>query len=377
MTAQETEQLAKTKESEVDAAPPEASADEQLPLAEFTPGVTDLWAVGAEQGYDHLMRVAEVFANSEMVPVRYRGPKKVNDCAIVIAMALKHQADILGFMQNVYVVHGTPGMEAKLAIALANMSGVWKAPIAYKMTGEKGTPERTCTAWAHDSKSNEYCEMDCSLDDANKQGWTKPVPLKGGGTMLSKWVIMPEMMLRYRAAMNLMRLYHPEVLFGMKTIQELDDIGPRDVEVEAVSETAQAIADKVEASRKELPKPAEEDETPIAEAMEGATKVVETEPAPKKAPPANGSGKQSTLLDQPKTEPPKDPPSSQGLDELVAAGKESMSDSEMREHRKVVIAKYEDLLTATDAASVDLNTTRTSTVLEECVRLNEVLKERH
>jgi hypothetical protein len=44
----------------------------------------------------------------------------------------------------------------------------------------------------------------------------------------SKWKTMPDVMLRYRAASFFGRLYAPEVLNGMKTVEEIEDIGPEE-----------------------------------------------------------------------------------------------------------------------------------------------------
>jgi len=379
-----TEQLTKMQ---ADAAPPEAPAQKELALAEFTPGVTDMWAVGAEKGYEHLMKVADVFSHSGLVPDRYRCTCRkrgedcdcgaTNDCAIVIAMALKHRADILGFMQKVYVVYGTPGMESQLAVALANTSGVWTAPIAYKMTGTEGEMDRKCTAWAIDRKSMERCERSCSMEDANKSGWTKPVKLKGGGTMPSKWVTMSEDMLRYRAAMKLMRTYHPEILLGMNTVDELHEIGPRDIEIQVLDERKQAIAAKVGAAQRQIAAPrTEEDEKPISEVMADSAKVVETEPAPAAKEPPAANGKQESLLEQPKTEASEPHSSSLSIEDLLAADMSAMNDGQMREHRQAVVAHYRDLCEGAGESPKDPTTTRTSTLVGECKRLLEVLKQR-
>jgi len=45
----------------------------------------------------------------------------------------------------------------------------------------------------------------------------------------SKWKTMPDLMLRYRSASFLGKLYAPECLMGMQTVEELHDISPRQV----------------------------------------------------------------------------------------------------------------------------------------------------
>lgn len=363
-------------------------------IVQSAPGVTDMWAVGAEKGYEHLLKVADIFSHSGLVPERYRCKCKkygeectcgaVNDCAIVIAMALKHRADILGFMQKVYVVYGTPGMEAQLAIALANTSGVWKGPIGYKWSRTAEKNALKCTAWAIDAKSGEPCERSCSMEDAERMGWTAPVKLKGGGTMPSKWITMPEDMLVYRSSMKLMRTYHPEVLLGMSTVEEIREIGPRDVEIQVIDETKAAIASKVDNARRGLAAPPPEDEKPIAEVMKEASRL-ETDSKTKatkeakpesettsEAPAANG--KQASLLEKPKTNGnPEGAPV--GIKELLAADLSSMSDGEMREHRIQLVPQYQDLCAAAGKEPMEVKTTRTTVLMDECRTILEELKQ--
>ena len=51
---------------------------------------------------------------------------------------------------------------------------------------------------------------------ADAEGWTK----KNG----SKWKTMPELMLSYRAATFFGRMYCPDLLMGMQTADEVEDI---------------------------------------------------------------------------------------------------------------------------------------------------------
>jgi hypothetical protein len=53
----------------------------------------------------------------------------------------------------------------------------------------------------------------------------------------SKWITMPELMLKYRAAAFFGRLYAPEVLMGMQTTEEIVDITPlQPASVDAINE---------------------------------------------------------------------------------------------------------------------------------------------
>jgi uncharacterized protein YbbK (DUF523 family) len=72
---------------------------------------------------------------------------------------------------------------------------------------------------------------------ANKEGWTK----KSG----TKWLTMPNQMLRYRAAAFWQRVYCPEISMGLLTTEEAEDIS-----VDTTSAQADAARAKAEEMRR-------------------------------------------------------------------------------------------------------------------------------
>jgi hypothetical protein len=125
-------------------------------------------------------------------------------------------------MQNLYIVHGKPGWSAQFIIAAINSTGKF-SPLRFAVTGEGD--DKGCIAWATENATKERLESPrVSIDMARKEGWLD----KAG----SKWKTMPELMLRYRAATFFGRLYAPEVLMGMKTVEEIVDITPPEEEIQ-------------------------------------------------------------------------------------------------------------------------------------------------
>lgn len=160
--------------------------------------------------FEQAYRIARLFASSQLVPEIFR--EKPADIFVLLQMAMRMKADPMTVIQNTYIVHGKPGIEAKLAIALCNNSGKFKGPIRWKFNSDK----TVCTATAIDRETGEACEAECSLAMASAEKWDS----KPG----SKWKTMPQLMLQYRSAMFLIRLYAPEVLLGMQSTEELTDI---------------------------------------------------------------------------------------------------------------------------------------------------------
>lgn len=165
--------------------------------------------------FEQLQRCAKLFSSSDLVPEQFRG--KVANCFIGLQMALRLGVEPFMFLQNCYIVHGKPGIESKLAIALANSRGVFRGGIRYEMFGEGKT--RGCIAYGTHAKTGDRCEATCDMALATAEGWTK----KSG----SKWLTMPELMLKYRAAMFLIRTHCPEVIMGLQSVEELADIEER------------------------------------------------------------------------------------------------------------------------------------------------------
>jgi hypothetical protein len=130
-------------------------------------------------------------------------------------MSQRMQASPLAVMQNLYIVHGKPSWSSQFIIAAVNATGKF-SPLRFVLTGEGD--DKTCIAWAEEKETKERLESPpISIGMAKAEGWYQK---KG-----SKWQTMPDLMLRYRTATLFGRLYAPEVLMGMKTYEEAEDIG--------------------------------------------------------------------------------------------------------------------------------------------------------
>lgn len=165
--------------------------------------------------FEQAYRVARLFSASKFVPEAYQGSPE--NCFVALQMATRLRVDPMMFMQKTYIVHNKPGMEATLAIALINARGPFTGPIQWRLDGSG--MDRTCIAYAKHKITGEVCEAECSMQMAKAEGWLD----KAG----SKWKTLPDLMLRYRSASFLARLYAPECLMGLLTVDELDDVTPK------------------------------------------------------------------------------------------------------------------------------------------------------
>ena len=185
-----------------------AVADAPRPVATVRTGFDTL------EGFELMQRVAKMFSSSDLVPQQYRG--NAANCIIALDMANRIGANPLLAMQNLYVVHGTPGWSSKFLIATVNACGRFTS-LRYEWRGEPGQPEYGCRAWAIERETGERLEgIWVTWKMVNAEGWSK----KSG----SKWLTMPDQMFVYRAAAFWQRAYAPELAMGLQTVEDLDDV---------------------------------------------------------------------------------------------------------------------------------------------------------
>lgn len=181
--------------------------------------------------YEHIQRIAAVYCRSNMIPAHFRG--KIEDVFVVCQMAFRMQVDPLMMLQNTYVVSGKPGIAGQMAIALVNASGAFRGRIKFRYEGQGMT--RSCVAWAIDKQTGETLECRVDMQIAVAEGWTKN----------NKWKSMPDQMLAYRSGAWFARLYCPDALFGMSTIDELEDMGMINVTPKAENNEKAAELDAI------------------------------------------------------------------------------------------------------------------------------------
>lgn len=164
------------------------------------------------QAFALLQRQATLLANSTLVPKDFQG--NIANCSIGLEIANRLRASAFMVIQNIDIIHGRPSFRATFLIAMVNASGRF-TPLQFRMEGDKAN--RSCVAHCKDATTGEVIEgPEVSMAMAKAEGWST----KNG----SKWIAMPELMLRYRAAAFFARLYAPDITLGMQTAEELRDV---------------------------------------------------------------------------------------------------------------------------------------------------------
>jgi hypothetical protein len=232
---------------------PKPMAQTQQPVAPFSANIL------TPEGFDFVQRVAKALSSSELVPAIYRqqtvdkfgnatpNPNGFSNTVVAINMANRMNADPLMVMQNMHVIEGRPSWSSKWIIAMVNGSGKF-SPLRFDMVTDEHETEveymhvewinkqrnevprkikiknMSCVAWAIEKATGERVEsIKVDMVMAIKEGWYQK---KG-----SKWQTMPDQMLRYRSASFFGNIYAPELLMGLMTVEEAQDIIEGEYEV--------------------------------------------------------------------------------------------------------------------------------------------------
>lgn len=173
----------------------------------------------SETSFAGLMKVAEAFSRTAIVPQVYQG--KPEDCMIAIDMANRMGVSPMFVMQNLYVVKGKPSWSGQACMSLikANSEFTNVHPV---YTGERGTNGWGCHIEATRKSDGTIVKgPEITIGIAKAEGWFSKKDKFGNET--SKWQTMPELMLAYRASAFFSRVYIPDALMGCSVEGEADD----------------------------------------------------------------------------------------------------------------------------------------------------------
>ena len=156
-------------------------------------------------------QMAQGLAQSTLVPQTFQN--NPSNCLIALEQSNRLGISPMAVMQNLYIVQGKPSFSSSFVIGLINASGKYDMELQFDEEEKDGKPY-ACTCWTT-LDGRKVNGIKITMDMADKEGWSK----KNG----SKWVTMPQVMLRYRAASFFARMNCPELSIGLYTKEELDD----------------------------------------------------------------------------------------------------------------------------------------------------------
>jgi hypothetical protein len=199
------------------------------------------------RAFEDAQRIAKALASSTLIPPQFQGQQGFANCLVALEIAGRMNISPFLCMQHLHIIHGRPSWSSAFIIAMVNGCGRF-TPLRFEVSGEGDS--LACYAVATDIKTNQELKgPTITMLMAKKEGWST----KSG----SKWVTMPELMIRYRAAAFWGRLFAGDLLVGLQTQEEVID-----VESVKVSVGIDELNAKVQAAPVVEPEPAKPVEEP-------------------------------------------------------------------------------------------------------------------
>lgn len=159
-------------------------------------------------------KTAQTLSRCELLPDMYRG--KWENVMMAMDIASRTNMGLMMVCQNLYIVKGKPAWSGSFCAAAINGCGKF-TPLEYVFVGEEGTPSYGCFARATRRSNHSDCVSETiTMRMAQDEGWI--------GKSGSKWKTMPRQMMMYRAASFFARAHCPEVLLGIQTAEEVQDV---------------------------------------------------------------------------------------------------------------------------------------------------------
>jgi len=176
--------------------------------------------------FEDAQRMAKMLATSDLVPKNYQG--NIPNTMIALEMANRINVSPFQVMQNLDIIQGKPSWRSTFIIAALNSCGRFK-PLKFEFVGsDTQSDSYGCRAYTDDFDGNRITGPLVTWLMVKSEGWLSKVG--------SKWKTMPELMFQYRAASFFGRLYAPDILNGMQSVEEVKDVVSMiDVESEDVT----------------------------------------------------------------------------------------------------------------------------------------------
>ena len=167
------------------------------------------------KAFEDGQRIAKALSSADLVPSTYKN--NVPNTMIALEMANRIGVSPFMVMQNLDIIKGKPSWSSSFIISALNSCGRFK-PLRFEFEGEDNqSDDYGCRAVTFDTDTGEKIvgpKVDWKMVKA--EGWLS----KPG----SKWKTMPELMFHYRSASFFGRLYAPDILKGMQSMDEIIDV---------------------------------------------------------------------------------------------------------------------------------------------------------
>ena len=187
---------------------------------------------------DNNLELAKQYSQSDFTPKAFKG--KEANALIAVDIAKRSGAPVLEVMNNIYIDErsGRIGFQAPYVISMANRLGPFTGLIDWDEEKLDGDIAVSAFATLGDKVVR---SPKITRKMASSAGW-----MNHSKGMKPVWTAQPVQMLRYKAALMLIKAYCPEVMFGMKTDIELQIIANEEEPKTNSNAAVEAMTVKVE-----------------------------------------------------------------------------------------------------------------------------------
>ena len=176
---------------------------------------------------DSAYRISKALSNSGLVPTAVRG--KPDDILLILLWGNELEVGPASALANVAVIEGKPSISAKLAMGLC-----LRSPVCERFEMEESSTERA--TFVTKRVGHREQRITYSVEDA------KRAELIGR----RNWKRDPAAMLRARASMALAGAVYPDIVAGLLTPDQIEDVQGETVYTAPVEQVPAEVADVVE-----------------------------------------------------------------------------------------------------------------------------------
>ena len=203
-------------------------------------GVSTQAMVFDPQTLANMQRMAETMASARItIPKHLAGSP--GDCLAIVMQAAQWSMNPFAVAQKTHIVNGALGYEAQLVNAVVSSSALLKSRISYEWEGD----------WKGVNGKIDKSDDRAVIVSATLTGEVRPRTLRVSMAQVGEvrnsplWVSDPRQQLAYLATKRWARLHAPDVMLGVYTVDELQDVperpmGPAEVIAEASPATPAA-----------------------------------------------------------------------------------------------------------------------------------------
>ena len=161
-----------------------------------------------------LLKTADMLSKSTIVPQAYQ--HRAENCFVAMDMASRMGVSVMMVMQNMHMIQGKPSWSGQAVCAMIRANPQFRN-VTLNYVGTPNTDSWGAFVTAERISTGQILKGGTvTIATAKKEGWFQ----KAG----SKWQTMPELMLAYRSYAWFGRVYCPEIMMGMQTMEETYDI---------------------------------------------------------------------------------------------------------------------------------------------------------